>query len=302
MAAERGAARNSLLAYGQRPDGLCAGPGPRRCLTRNSHDQPMSATICKALETRGLARRTAARRLSAIRQFHAFLHSEGFTPKNPAQIVESPKQAAQPAGYSRRKTSIAPLGNRGGRSGSGSGKARLQGLAPACACVTPRRHGLARVGTGGPHPPPACGRYRHAVHQGQGRARAHGSRGTQLRAACSRNYLSFLATHDEHLTLGLPVPRQVRHPHAPAFCPGTEGARRTRWHRPRSASRPTCCAMALPHVCSTMVPTCAPCSRCWATPTSRQPRSTPMCRPRGSRRRWRNFTPSSRKKAAAKTR
>ncbi len=91
MAAERGAARNSLLAYANDltdyvQDLARAGASPESATTAHVRD------YLQGLETRGLARRTAARRLSAIRQFHAFLHSEGFTRQNPAQIVESPKQ------------------------------------------------------------------------------------------------------------------------------------------------------------------------------------------------------------------
>jgi integrase/recombinase XerD len=47
---------------------------------------------------------------------------------------------------------------------------------------------------------------------------------------------------------------------------------------PRSAFRPTCCAMPSPPTCSTTAPTCAWCSCCSATPTSRPRRSTPMSR------------------------
>lgn len=91
MAAERGAARNSLLAYGRDLDDYVtelagAGAAPDTATTGQIRD------YLARLEQRGLSARTAARRLSAIRQYHAFLHSEGFATHNPAQIVESPKQ------------------------------------------------------------------------------------------------------------------------------------------------------------------------------------------------------------------
>jgi integrase/recombinase XerD len=41
----------------------------------------------------GLARSTAARRLSAVKQFHSFLHGEGIAFENPAIIVEGPRAA-----------------------------------------------------------------------------------------------------------------------------------------------------------------------------------------------------------------
>ena len=90
MAAERGAAKNSLLAYGR--DLTDYADHLARCAT-----SPAAATTQHVrdylfgLDSEGLASRTAARRLSAIRQFHGFLLSEGLSPHNPALIVESPK-------------------------------------------------------------------------------------------------------------------------------------------------------------------------------------------------------------------
>jgi integrase/recombinase XerD len=90
MAAERGAAKNSLLAYG------------RDLATYVDHLARQGSTVATAsteqirkylagLHAEGLTARTAARRLSAIRQFHIFLASEGLAAHNPALIVESPK-------------------------------------------------------------------------------------------------------------------------------------------------------------------------------------------------------------------
>lgn len=90
MAAERGSARNSLLAYGRDLSDYVteltrAGTSPASATTQNIRD------YLAGLEAQGMASRTTARRLSAIRQFHGFLHSEGITTQNPALIVESPK-------------------------------------------------------------------------------------------------------------------------------------------------------------------------------------------------------------------
>lgn len=90
MAAERGASANTLAAYrrdleayaehvaGQRRDLKSAGPEDIR-----SH--------LAALEASGMARSSAARKLSAIRQFHRFLHGDGLSGDNPATAIESPR-------------------------------------------------------------------------------------------------------------------------------------------------------------------------------------------------------------------
>ena len=46
-----------------------------------------------ALEAQGMARSTAARKLSAIRQFHRFLHGDGLAVDNPATAIDSPRRA-----------------------------------------------------------------------------------------------------------------------------------------------------------------------------------------------------------------
>lgn len=90
MSAERGAAKNTLEAY-RRDLGDYASfledsgvavkvPGPEHIRSYLAH-----------LEARGMARTTAARRLSAVRQFHRFLHSEGFSAENPAMAIDSPR-------------------------------------------------------------------------------------------------------------------------------------------------------------------------------------------------------------------
>lgn len=94
MAAERGAAANSLAAYRRDLNdyedhlkvlGVSASNATTDHIRSHLHD----------LDIRGLAARSAARKLSAIRQFHVFLLSEGMSQNNPALIVESPK--LQPA-------------------------------------------------------------------------------------------------------------------------------------------------------------------------------------------------------------
>lgn len=92
MSAERGLARNSLLAYGADLAHYSAflqgqGIGLKQVETR--HVQAWLA----ALEAEGLARTTTARRLSAVKQLHGFLHGEGIVAENPAAILQGPKPA-----------------------------------------------------------------------------------------------------------------------------------------------------------------------------------------------------------------
>jgi len=91
MAAERGASSNTIDAY-----------------RRDIHDYarflatagvslkaPETAHIrgyLDHLQTMGMARTTAARRLSAVRQFHRFLYGEGIASNNPSTIVQGPRK------------------------------------------------------------------------------------------------------------------------------------------------------------------------------------------------------------------
>lgn len=92
MAAERGAARNTLAAYGRDLDdyaGFLARGG--RGL-KDAGPDDIRAYLAE-LETHGMARSTAARKLSAIRQFHRFLLGDGLAKDNPASAIDSPRQA-----------------------------------------------------------------------------------------------------------------------------------------------------------------------------------------------------------------
>jgi integrase/recombinase XerD len=88
MSAERGAAQNSLQAYGRDLAHYVEFLGTIDVLAATSdHIRGYLST----LEEQGFARTTAARRLSAVRQFHQFIHGEGIVASNPAAIVQSPK-------------------------------------------------------------------------------------------------------------------------------------------------------------------------------------------------------------------
>jgi integrase/recombinase XerD len=90
LAAERGAARNTLLAYtADLTD--AAGFARRRGLTLASQDAATLRAYLASLNDAGLSARTAARRLSALRQFHTFLVREGVRPDDPCEDLDSPR-------------------------------------------------------------------------------------------------------------------------------------------------------------------------------------------------------------------
>lgn len=90
MSAERGAAENSLQAYGRDLAHYVAFLEARGVALLSSSSDDIRAYLA-SLEEHGFARTTAARRLSAVRQFHQFIHGEGIVTANSAAIVESPK-------------------------------------------------------------------------------------------------------------------------------------------------------------------------------------------------------------------
>lgn len=92
QAAEAGAARNTLLAYGRDLRGYAgwlAAQG-RDAIKASQQDIEFYLAACDA---EGLSRATRARRLSSIRQFHRFLHDEGLRPDNPALRLSGPGRA-----------------------------------------------------------------------------------------------------------------------------------------------------------------------------------------------------------------
>ena len=90
LAAERGAARNTLLAYQADLDdfsGFAAARGqkPAGC------DAALLQAYMAGLQRAGLAARTASRRLSALRQFHRFLLREGLRGDDPTTLLDAPR-------------------------------------------------------------------------------------------------------------------------------------------------------------------------------------------------------------------
>ena len=91
LAAERGAARNTLVAYqGDLADYL--GFLRRERLSVDGVDAAAIRGFLAELEARGLGPSSAARRLSAIRQFHRFLYGEGHCAVDPTAATRGPKR------------------------------------------------------------------------------------------------------------------------------------------------------------------------------------------------------------------
>jgi integrase/recombinase XerD len=88
MSAERGAARNSVLAY--RRDLEDYGAHLNHRALPDVAPQDVRDYLAR-LDAAGMAATTTARKLSAIKQFHLFLQSEGLSKDNPTRIVQGPK-------------------------------------------------------------------------------------------------------------------------------------------------------------------------------------------------------------------
>jgi integrase/recombinase XerD len=91
LAAERGAAGNTLQAYRRDLEDYFA-------FLAETKVGPLAAgaatirAFMAGLDERGLKASSAARRLSAVRQFHKFLYAEGYAESDPTAAVEGPKR------------------------------------------------------------------------------------------------------------------------------------------------------------------------------------------------------------------
>ncbi len=90
LAAERGAARNTLLAYEADLADFCAFAKAKGQSPAGAEADTLRDWL-KGLDEAGLAARSAARKLSAIRQFHHFLVREGIREDDPTALIDSPR-------------------------------------------------------------------------------------------------------------------------------------------------------------------------------------------------------------------
>src|ERR1700761_8422429 len=90
LAAERGAARNTLMAYQADLDDFALFAAARGQLPA-AFDAAVLQAYMAGLQRAGLAARTASRRLSALRQFHRFLLREGIRRDDPTALLDAPR-------------------------------------------------------------------------------------------------------------------------------------------------------------------------------------------------------------------
>jgi integrase/recombinase XerD len=89
LAAERGAARNTLDAYRRDLADFTGFLARRGHAADDARVEDVRAYLAD-LARRQLSPATAARRLSALRQFHRFLYTEGIRPDDPCLPIEGP--------------------------------------------------------------------------------------------------------------------------------------------------------------------------------------------------------------------
>jgi integrase/recombinase XerD len=91
MAAERGAASNTLLAYEKDLADIQSFLKARNCALESAKLDDVEAWF-EDLSARGLSASTAARRRSAVRQFYRFVMGENWRQDDPSRRVAAPKQ------------------------------------------------------------------------------------------------------------------------------------------------------------------------------------------------------------------
>ncbi len=169
MVAERGAAANTVSAYQRDLDDLAMFLARRGQNTSDASIEDLRAYLA-ALQRKGASARTAARRLSALRQFYQFLYSEGERADDPTATLEAPRASRSlPKVLSEAETDALLVAARGGQ---GAQDMRTLALDRTALC-----HGVAGLRAYQPAAPRTAGR--HPLHHraGQGRARTSGARG-----------------------------------------------------------------------------------------------------------------------------
>lgn len=90
LIAERGAAANTIVAYRRDLLDFQAHLDNRRVEIESASSDDIRDYLTK-LERAGMAPRTAARKLSSIRQFHRFLYAEGTRTDDPTTVLDGPR-------------------------------------------------------------------------------------------------------------------------------------------------------------------------------------------------------------------
>jgi integrase/recombinase XerD len=90
LAAERGAARNTLLAYSADLSDFSAFAAARGGGLATQGPDALRGWLAR-LSDGGIGARSAARKLSALRQFYRFLVREGVREDDPTQLLDSPR-------------------------------------------------------------------------------------------------------------------------------------------------------------------------------------------------------------------
>jgi integrase/recombinase XerD len=91
LAAERGAAANTLAAYGRDLEDYLAFLDAKGVEAEEA-GAPVLRAYLASLDARGLKSSSASRRLSCVRGFHRFLYAEGLAEADPSAPVAGPKR------------------------------------------------------------------------------------------------------------------------------------------------------------------------------------------------------------------
>lgn len=123
MAAEAGAARNTLLSYGRDLKDFAGWLATRNLPMAQVTEDDVEAYLA-AQEAAGLSRATRARRLSAIRQLFRFAWEEGWRDTNPAIRLRGPARARRLPGTLSEPEVDALLAAAGGLGRTGADRLR----------------------------------------------------------------------------------------------------------------------------------------------------------------------------------
>lgn len=132
MSAERGAARNTLAAYERDLADYASfltAKGTGLQAAKSEHIRNYLADLA----TQGLKSSSAARKLSALRQFHNFLYGEGIVKENPATAIDAPRRRRPLPKVMTEDDVTRLLDTASSRTGRLKGKALIKGM---------RLHGL----------------------------------------------------------------------------------------------------------------------------------------------------------------